>query len=158
MAAVNLRVADETATPGVAKALNDNLLDTLRSSQPQATNSRLTLSIRDDAGVIIAGLVGATSYGWLHVDVIWVAEAFRGQGLGRRLMDKATQIASDRGCHGVWLDTSSDDAAAAYLAMGFVRFGRLVNGPNQHPTDHQRSFLSMQIPCPHQAPANYAGP
>lgn len=158
MAAVDPCITDETANCGIADGLRDQLLDTLRSSQPQATNSRLTLSIRDDAGAIIAGLVGATSYGWLHVDVIWVAEAFRRQGLGRRLMDKATQIAGVRGCHGVWLDTSSDDAAAAYLAMGFVRFGRLVNGPNQHPTDHQRSFLSMQIPCPHQAPANYAGP
>jgi hypothetical protein len=39
----------------------------------------LVLVVRDEAGAIIAGLVGQTFWTWLHVDMLWVHEAHRGR-------------------------------------------------------------------------------
>ena len=46
---------------------------------------------------ILGGLVGDISWGWLHIDTLWVAESYRLSGIGTSLMDraKAEAIAMD---------------------------------------------------------------
>jgi len=46
---------------------------------------------------IVGGLVGDISWGWLHIDTLWVAESYRLSGIGTSLMDraKAEAIAMD---------------------------------------------------------------
>ena len=123
-----------------ARRLEAALLEELRADLPQATNGSLTL-VEEVEGRVVAGLTGRTSYGWLHVDVLWVARAARRQGHGRRLMQAALDEARAMRCHGVWLDTSNPAACAFYLALGFEDFGCLANGDGQHPETHRRWFL-----------------
>ena len=41
----------------------------------------LTIFLRDHQGTIVAGLVGATYWGWLHVELLWVdKEGFSNPG------------------------------------------------------------------------------
>src|ERR1700733_9515526 len=42
-----------------------------------------------DGGGIAAGLAGETYSGWLFIRYLWVSEARRGQGIGRKLMGGA---------------------------------------------------------------------
>src|SRR5712692_3247481 len=44
---------------------------------------------------------------WLHIDNLWLDEALRGCGWGRRLLATAERVAVRRGCRGAWLDTRS---------------------------------------------------
>jgi GNAT superfamily N-acetyltransferase len=90
-------------------------------------------------------LVGSTSYGWLLVKMLWVAEELRGQGFGARLMTQAEIIARSRGCHGAWLDTSSARAERFYTRLGYEPFGILINGPGQQPQGHRRAFLAKRL-------------
>jgi GNAT superfamily N-acetyltransferase len=121
------------------------LLAALRQNMPPSDGKPLTLVARDLQESMVGGLVGSTSYGWLLVKMLWVAEALRGQGLGARLMAEAETIARSRGCHGAWLDTSSARAERFYIRLGYEPFGVLMNGPGEQPQGHRRAFLTKRL-------------
>ncbi len=56
------------------------------------------------------------------VEDVFVAEAARGTGLGRVMMERATTRALERGCRRMELDTNETNAAAIalYESLGFV--------------------------------------
>ncbi len=126
--------------------LEEHLLLSLRAENTQAQNGPINLAVRDTNGELIAGLSGSTSYGWLHVHMMWVAEVHRRQGYARQLLNEAFALARDRGCHSAWLDTSSPSAHVAWTKMGFCDFGCLANAPDQHPKGHQRRFMQRSLP------------
>ena len=61
----------------------------------------------DNFGNIIAGILGGTYWGWMHIDILWVDENHRKQGLGTQLLKAAESEAINRGCHSVHVDTMS---------------------------------------------------
>lgn len=87
------------------------------------------LTIRDDDGVLIAGLNGATHWRWLYVRHLWVAPAQRGRGLGGALMAEAEARARNAGCVGVYVDTFDPHAAGFYVRCGLVRVGEIADFP-----------------------------
>ena len=121
------------------------LLEALRRNVPPSDGKPLTLIARNLQADMVGGLVGSTSYGWLLVKMLWVAEGLRGQGLGARLMAEAEIIAQSRGCHGAWLDTSSARAERFYIRLGYEPFGALTNGPGEQPQGHRRAFLAKRL-------------
>lgn len=96
----------------------------------------LALALRDAQGMVIGGLWGSTSYGWLYTQALAVPEHARGQGLGRALMLEAEAQARQRGCHAAWVDTIFG-ARGFYESLGYRVFGELAD----HPAGHTRSFL-----------------
>jgi GNAT superfamily N-acetyltransferase len=67
----------------------------------------LWLFARDAAGKVQGGVRGQTYWSWCSIDVLTVAEAYRRQGIGSRLLARAEVIARERGCVGIRLDTTS---------------------------------------------------
>lgn len=121
------------------------LLDSLRVENPQGHNDRIALAVYDRDGRLAAGLQSTTSYGWLHVTMLWVAPAARGAGLAKALMARAFARAGLLGCHACWLETSSPSALAFYRHLGFEEFARLENGPEAAPPGHRRWFLRRDL-------------
>ena len=80
-------------------------------------------------GEIVGGLLGGTYWGWMYVDILWVREDHRGQGLGSRLLREAEEEARRRGCHHVHLDTMSWQAPAFYQKHGYEVAGILPDIP-----------------------------
>jgi GNAT superfamily N-acetyltransferase len=66
-----------------------------------------------------------------------VPETARHSGLGTELLSRAEQIAKDRGCAGVWLDTYQFQAPDFYRKHGYQEFGRIAD----HPRGSQRLFF-----------------
>ncbi|ABK11655.1 GNAT family N-acetyltransferase [Burkholderia orbicola] len=101
----------------------------------------LAVIVTDAAGAVVGGLWGGTAFGWLHVDLLVVPEAARGQGAGTRIMDLAEREAVARGCHSAWLDTFDFQARPFYEKRGYVRFGELPD----YPVGHTRIFLTKKL-------------
>ena len=117
-------------------------LNVYNQSQVGADNfRRLNLYLRDEYGTIVGGLLGATYWGWCAVNVVWMEEALRGQGLGRRLLELAENEARERGCRGMHLDTMSFQALAFYQRLGFTIFGEIEDIP----LGHTRFFLKKRL-------------
>ena len=89
----------------------------------------LTLSLRDESGAIVGGLVGELKWEWLYVDLLWIDEAHRGGGFGEALVAQAEQAARDHGAKGVFLGTMSIQAPDFYPRLGYRECGRMENYP-----------------------------
>ena len=89
----------------------------------------LTLSVRDDRGTIVAGLTGESFWNGLYVNILFVDEAGRQQGLGSALLQRAEAIARERDCSYVYLSTFEFQAPGFYVKQGYTAFGELADVP-----------------------------
>ncbi|PPC85803.1 MAG: GNAT family N-acetyltransferase [Methylocystis sp.] len=96
---------------------------------------------RGKDGALIGGINGLIHWRWAYVRHLWVAESWRGQGLGARLMGEAERLARDRGCVGVYIDTFEKRVAAFYERLGFARVGEIAD----FPPGHSRISLSKPL-------------
>jgi GNAT superfamily N-acetyltransferase len=100
-----------------------------RSRAPDPKFQMLGLLLKDEAGATIGGLWGRSAYEWLFIELLFVPEFLRGTGLGSTLIQQAEQVARDRGCTGVWLDTFAFQALPLYQKLGYTVFGELKDHP-----------------------------
>lgn len=68
---------------------------------------------------IVGGAVGRIIKARLFVELLWVEEARRDEGLGRSLLSALEQHARTRGCADALLETLSTSAARLYTAAGY---------------------------------------
>ncbi|MEM8950331.1 MAG: GNAT family N-acetyltransferase [Pseudomonadota bacterium] len=142
---MNDDIAIEDGDPDIGVDIEDELLNTLRTTLPQNRNVSFVLAAKDSEGCLIGGLTAHASYGWLLIKTLWVAEAFRHRGLGRRFVTQAEERARSLGCHGAWLDTSNPEAMRFYAKLNYECFGQLANQADQPPSSHRRWFLQKQL-------------
>jgi len=90
---------------------------------------------------IVGGLIGATHYDWLYVDLMWVKGELCGCGYGHRLLTLAEDEARRRGAKNAYLDTFSFQAPDFYKQHGYQVFGELQD----FPPGHQRYFLTKRL-------------
>jgi GNAT superfamily N-acetyltransferase len=77
---------------------------------------------------LIGGLWGRSLWGSLFVDIMFVPEALRGNGIGSTLLQQGENEAIRRGCRDMWTETYAFQARPFYEKHGFAVFGRL-DGP-----------------------------
>ena len=107
---------------------------------PDSRYSYFGIFVRDEAGAIRAGLIGNCYAGWLFINLLWVGEALRRQGIGHGLIAAAERHAIEFGCHSAWLDTFSFQGPEYYPKLGYREFARL-----DYPPGHQRIFMKKQL-------------
>ncbi|MBQ0167924.1 MAG: GNAT family N-acetyltransferase [Treponema sp.] len=83
----------------------------------------------DEAGNVIAGILGGTYWGWMHIDILWVDENHRRSGIGSKLLKAAEDEARNRGAHSVHVDTMSWQAPEFYKKHGYRIIGQFEDIP-----------------------------
>jgi GNAT superfamily N-acetyltransferase len=101
----------------------------------------VAILLENDAGTADGGLWGRIAFGWLFVELLGLPDAARGQGWGRKLMQRAEVIAREAGCTGIWLDTFDFQAPGFYEKLGFVQFGAIAD----YPPGHTRYFYQKRL-------------
>ena len=90
------------------------------------------LVFKDGRGAGVGGALGHLWGGWLDLDTLWVAEPFRGQGYGAKLLRAAEDEARTQGCHGVFLTTFSFQAKPFYEKFGYEVVADIPDYPKGH--------------------------
>ncbi len=122
-------VVEESESEAVAEELGRRLREFNEVAAGALNGKSLVLSIRNDAGEIIAGLSGDMFWNAIYVELLWVHEQFRGEGYGRRLMEQAEAAAIEHGCDVAYLTTFSFQAPVFYERLGYRRLAELANVP-----------------------------
>lgn len=73
------------------------LLPPTTEQHPAAAQS-LDISLDDLEGDVVAGLSAMTHHITLAIDLLWVGEPLRSQGIGTRLIQMAEELARERKC------------------------------------------------------------
>lgn len=102
---------------------------------------QLCLVLRAPDQKIAGGLIGATYWNWLYIELLFVKEELRGRGYGHRLLELAEEEARKRGAKNVYLDTFSFQAPDLYKQHGYQIFGELKDFPE----GHQRYFFKKRL-------------
>ena len=95
----------------------------------------------DDSGNVIGGILGGTYWGWMHIDILWVDEKFRKQGIGSKLLQAAEDEARRRGAHSVHVDTMSWQAPDFYKKHGY----KIISELNDIPKGNKKYHLIKQL-------------
>ena len=117
----------------IYKALEAGLIaNAVAKKAPPYKETPLTLVKRDVHGRIVAGLIGKTFWNWLYLDLLWVDETLRGQGIGRALVAAAESEAAARGCHSSYLWTEDFEGPDFYPRLGYKEFVVKADFPVGH--------------------------
>lgn len=85
-------------------------------------------------GEVVGGCAASTEdvWHWLTIDTMWVAEQWRGRGVGSALLAAVEQEARSRGCRWAKLNTWEFQAPAFYERCGYTEYAREVDYPPGH--------------------------
>lgn len=111
------------------------------SQAGEANSQPIALLVRDDKDEILGGLYGRVFYQWLFIELLSVPEQARGQGMGSKLMQMAEDLAREKECVGIWLDTFDFQAPEFYRKHGYSELGEIAD----YPPGHKRFFFQKRL-------------
>lgn len=111
------------------KAYNTAASPHHRASRAPGAVEALAVMLIDEAGDWAGGATGTVHWGWLDVDHLWVSEAHRGGGHGRRLLLELERQAASRGATRAWLSTFDFQARGMYEKLGYRVVGEMSDFP-----------------------------
>ena len=127
------------------KALNEAITDyniRIAKELPRAEIERLDFVAKSDEGKLFGGIQAyRVNWGILHIELLYVYDSHRGQGIASTLLEYVEKIARDNHCHIAHLDTFDFQAKDFYLKHGYSIFGVLENAPK----GHNRYFLKKDL-------------
>lgn len=94
---------------------------------------------RNEAGLMVGGLIASKKGKWVCIDYLWVSEETRGSGLGSMLMKAAEQEGKRTGCKHGLVDTFSFQALPFYVKQGYQLQMSLPDFPDE---GIQRHYLT----------------
>ena len=94
---------------------------------PDEDEDRHFLFSMERDGEFIGAICGSVYWDGLEIDTLWVDDNYRGQGLGRRLVEEAENYAREQGAVIAFLKTV--EAGEFYQRLGYETFGVLEDRP-----------------------------
>ena len=82
-----------------------------------------------DTNEVLGGITGRTSLGLLFIDLVFLPDDLRGDGLGGRILKLAEDEGPRRGCRAAMLYTISFQAPGFYARHGWRVFGEIACDP-----------------------------
>ena len=113
-------------------AVEDDLYDHNRRAVGRDDGQGLGFVIQDEVGRTIGVAAGYSWAGTSELKQMWVAEAYRGRGYARELLNAFVTEAARRGVRRIWLASYDFQAPAMYEKAGFKRMAEFEGWPEGH--------------------------
>ena len=96
------------------------------------TEQKIAVYARNVTDKIVGGVTGEIHWGWLHVQMLWVDEVYRGQQIGSRLINDIEALAKQYNVVGFHVGTTDFQALDFYRKAGYEVWGQLPDFPPGH--------------------------
>lgn len=107
----------------------------------KSPSENVSLVVRDEEGNIIGGITGTIFWRHIHIDYLWVDNQLRLKGYGTKLLHKMEEVAKEKKCRLIILDTFSFQAPEFYKKHGYKEFGLIED----HPKGFRQHFLEKRL-------------
>ncbi len=128
----------DDSTQGALDEVTDGLTAFNEANSDVGDWHQKVFVVREAEGRFVGGIVLNLHWHWLHVDMLFVQDEFRRQGVGQQLLTAAEHYAKSRACVGAYLDTLSFQAPGFYARQGYIELATLGNFP---PGDHHKVYF-----------------
>ncbi|TNJ60815.1 GNAT family N-acetyltransferase [Paenibacillus hemerocallicola] len=139
---MELQITNETNDAAKSYVVNKMIEYNLRHF-PEDLKGRyqaVNLYLQDANRKVYGGLIGEICWNWFDVQYLFVDDAYRKLGYGKKLLFEAEQIAKHKKCDFMKLDTLSFQALDFYKEQGFEVFGTIQNAGR-----HTHYYLKKDI-------------
>lgn len=92
----------------------------------------LHIEVVDENGKFIGGVSAITYWGWVVIELFYINEQWRGQGIGKTLLERTEAEAKKRGCERAHTSTYDFQALEFYRKMGYAVIGHMDDYPDGH--------------------------
>lgn len=133
---------DETGDAKIEAVIKKGIIDFNTPFFGQNPAQPFTIYIKDTKSDVIAGLTGFYKEKYARVDLLWVHEAFRHQGLGKKLILKLEEFSKIKGCAYIQLDTFDFQGRPFYEKLGFECIGTVSKWVEDRDCHFMRKTLS----------------
>lgn len=89
---------------------------------------------KDANGKVVGGIRAVAFWNYCILELLWLSDEIRGQGVGSKLMDAAENFAKEKGFAYMRTETLSFQAKPFYEKRGYKVFGELPDHPKGHVT------------------------
>lgn len=111
------------------KVLSEGLLSHHAKNGHPRKSVKYSIFLKDQNNKVLGGVIVTFLWNGMEINSLWVDEALRGQGWGRKLMDAAEKEAIKRGCTLAYTNTFSYQSPEFYTKQGYNLYGRLDDFP-----------------------------
>lgn len=128
-------------TQNEADYVEEKLVEFADQFMGPRNNREFGLVLRNAKGDALGGVIGNTLWDWIQIGTLWIAEEFRGKGLGHQLLERAEELGRQRGCKFARISTWEFEARDFYEAHGYAVFGK----HNDFPKGHTQYYLAKEL-------------
>lgn len=132
---------EEDDSEEAARAVRDGLTAFNRKAVNFPDPIPANVVVRDNDGNIRGGVVGRVAHDTVYIDLVWLDDALRGEGLGRAMLEQAENRARRLGARIAWLYTLSWQARPFYERLGYTVFGEMPFADGAH----RRFFMRKNL-------------
>ena len=113
------------------QAFNRQILGDAVAFEP---DTRFAVFARDAQSNVCGGIRANAFWHYCIIELLWLAESARAQGVGRQLLAAAETFAREHGFGAVRVETTDFQAKPFYEKQGYTVYGELADHPKGHTT------------------------
>lgn len=110
------------------KAFNNEISPHHKASRAKGYTTYFHI-IEEDGGMFVGGLAGHIYWRTMEIDDFYIEGMYRGNGLGRRMINEAIELAKNNVLDFILLSTFSFQAKTFYEKLGFYVIGEIKDYP-----------------------------
>jgi ribosomal protein S18 acetylase RimI-like enzyme len=112
-------IYQEYAPPEEEGILSENIFQEAVKARGMSRNQPFSFMIKDEMGNLQGGITGTTYYGYLYIELLWVAPKLRKLKWGTKLMEAAEKLAKELSCTYLCVTTMDWEAMPFYKKLGY---------------------------------------
>lgn len=127
-----------------SKFIANKVIEYNMSKLPQEVKTPseyVSFVLKNENEELVGGITATIYWHHIYIDFLWVEESHREGGYGSELMNKIEELAIEKGCYLILLDTFSFQAPDFYKKLGY----KVVGTVEDHPKGFNKYLLEKRL-------------
>lgn len=111
--------------------------------EPNEAEVKFFVLARNEDDTVVGGIRAICFWNTLHIELLWLSDECRGNGIGKEILESAEAFATQNGCAKAFVETTSWQAKPFYERNGYKLVATLQDRPKGHASHYLAKKLSV---------------